>query len=359
MSTTISDFHVIRPEFELDQEDSVKWLAAIHTEASKDPERHDAFLAVLRKIGLGEQKIQKRGVSIKDCFHRDWKSMEIYHTSTKPEGAGFGQRSEFFDRVASEVMERFYAENSPIPAHLVHVTCTGYVAPSPAQKLVSMRNAGHQTMITHAYHMGCYASIPALRIAKGYGEPVDIVHTEICSLHLNPNLHEMGQLVVQTLFADGFIKYTVSPSEKPGFRILELDERIIPESIDSMHWKCHDWGLKMKLEREVPVLIARAIPSFVAKLLAGIEPGRDIYFAIHPGGPKIIQQVGAILELKPEQFAHSLWVLQNYGNMSSATLPHVWERLWEDQKIKNGSYVVSLAFGPGLTLAGGVFECVR
>jgi predicted naringenin-chalcone synthase len=169
----------------------------------------------------------------------------------------------------------------------------------------------------------------------------------------------MSQLIVQTLFADGFIKYTASPSEKPGFRILKLDERIIPESTDSMHWKCHDWGLKMKLEKDVPVLIARAIPSFVDKLLADVKSGRDIYFAIHPGGPKIIQQVGAILELKPEQFAHSLWVLQNYGNMSSATLPHIWERLWKDQTVEDGSYVVSLAFGPGLTLAGGVFECVR
>ena len=89
----ISDFHVLRPAFELDQEDSLKWLAAIHAEASKNPERYDAFLAVLRKIGLGEQKIQKRGVSINDCFHRDWNSMEIYHASTKPEGAGFGQRA--------------------------------------------------------------------------------------------------------------------------------------------------------------------------------------------------------------------------------------------------------------------------
>lgn len=357
MSTTISDFQVIRPDFELDQEESIKWLAAIHTEASKEPERHDDFLAVLKKIGLGEQKIQKRGVSIQDCFHRDWKAMEIYDTSMKPEGVGFGRRSEVFDRICTEMLSRFYPTNS-IPAHLIHVTCTGYVAPSPAQKLVSLRQAGASTMVTHAYHMGCYASIPALRIARGYAQPVDIVHTEVCSLHLNPALHDMGQLIVQTLFADGFIKYTVG-FEGPGLRILALDEQIIPESSESMHWKCHDWGLKMKLEREVPVLIARAIPSFVAKLLTGVKPGADIYFAIHPGGPKIIQQVSQILELKQEQFAHSLWVLMNYGNMSSATLPHIWERLWRDQTVKDGSYIVSLAFGPGLTLAGGVFQCVR
>jgi predicted naringenin-chalcone synthase len=286
--------------------------------------------------------------------------MEVYHASQNPDGAGFGKRSQVFDRIASEMMAKFYPIGCPMPPHLIHVTCTGYVAPSPAQRLVSIRDAGDQTTITHAYHMGCYASIPALRMARGFSEPADIVHTEICSLHLNPNLHEMDQLVVQTLFADGFIKYTVK-SEGAGLGILTLDERIIPETSDSMHWVCQDWGLKMKLEREVPVLIARALPSFVAKLLADAKVNRDadIYFAIHPGGLKIIQQVAKILELKEEQFEHSLWVLQNYGNMSSATLPHIWEKLWKDERIKSGAYVVSLAFGPGLTLAGGVFECVR
>ncbi len=116
----------------------------------------------------------------------------------------------------------------------------------------------------------------------------------------------------------------------------------------------------MKLEKEVPVRIARALPSFVAKLLEKVKvSGSEIYFAIHPGGPKIIQQVAKILELRPEQFEHSQWVLQNHGNMSSATLPHIWERLWNDEQVNPGSYVVSLAFGPGLTLAGGVFECGR
>jgi predicted naringenin-chalcone synthase len=359
MFKTISDFQVIRPAFELDQEDSVHWLAAAHATASKEPERYTTFLNVLKKIGLGEVKVKKRGVSIQDPFHQDWDQMEIYPILQNPDGVGFGKRSQVFDRIASEILDQLYPVGQPLPANLIHVTCTGYVAPSPAQRLVSLRDAGSQTMVTHAYHMGCYASIPALRMARGFSESSDIVHTEICSLHLNPNLHDLSQLVVQTLFADGFIKYTVA-QDRPGYRILFLDERIIPETSDSMHWVCQDWGLKMKLEKDVPVQIARALPSFVAKLLAEAKVSSPaIYFAIHPGGPKIIQQVAAILALRPEQVEHSQWVLQNYGNMSSATLPHVWEKLWSDERIKSGSYVISLAFGPGLTLAGGVFQCVR
>jgi len=359
MSKMISCFQVVRPEYELPQEESVRWLAAAHTAASKDPERHETFLNVLKKIGMGENKIKKRGVSISDPFHQDWDKMELYPATQKPDGVGFGKRSEVYDRISCAMLEKLYPSNQELPPHLVHVTCTGYVAPSPVQRMVSLRNAGETTQVTHAYHMGCYASIPALRIARGFSETADIIHTEICSLHLNPNLHQLDQLVVQTLFADGFIKYNVGTG-KTGFKILFLEERIIPETSDSMHWIAQDWGLKMKLEKDVPVQIARALPSFVAKLLAEAKvSSQDIFYAIHPGGPKIIQQVADILELKAEQFEHSQWVLQNCGNMSSATLPHIWEKLWNDERVKSGSYVVSLAFGPGLTLAGGVFQCIR
>ena len=229
MSPTIRNFTVLRPEFELSQEDAVEWIAAAHAEASKDPSIHPVLLRLLKKIGLGDQKIKTRGVSLADCFHREWDKMEVYPKS------GFGKRSEVFNRIASDVLERFYPEGRNLPANLIHVTCTGYVAPSPVQKLIALRNRGAQTKAMHAYHMGCYASIPALRMAVGFKEPTEIVALEISCLHMNPELHEIDQLIVQTLFADGFIKYTVEPGGA-GYRILALDEEILPDSVDIMGW---------------------------------------------------------------------------------------------------------------------------
>ena len=43
--------------------------------------------------------------------------------------------------------------------------------------------------------------------------------------------------------------------------------------------------------------------------------------------------------------------------MSSATLPHVWKAL-DDERLATGTKVVSLAFGPGLTIFGAVFEVI-
>lgn len=68
---------------------------------------------------------------------------------------------------------------------------TGYLSPSAAQLLVVEKGWQQRTRVTHAYHMGCYAALPAIRIGSGFltstthlGYRVDIAHTEL--LHLAP-----------------------------------------------------------------------------------------------------------------------------------------------------------------------------
>ena len=79
--------------------------------------------------------------------------------------------------------------------------------------------------------------------------------------------------------------------------------------------------------------------------------GRAV-FAVHPGGPRIVDAVQSALELSDAQVAASRDVLSRYGNMSSATLPHVWRDLLRSSAVEPGTVVASLAFGPGLTMAG-------
>ncbi len=289
-----------------------------------------------------------------DVFHENWEKMQIYNLDHHPRGYGFKERMHFFDQAVEKIFETFYPPEVKLPDHLIHVTCTGYVSPSGAQKLVGRRKG--RAFISHAYHMGCYASIPAIRMALGYDQS-DIVHTELCTLHMNPCLHETEQLVVQSLFGDGFIAYSVVKQESPGFEVISLHEEIIPDTEACIKWGCEEWGLAMKLTKDVPVQIARALPAFLDRL--NIKDQTKCFFAIHPGGPNIIEQVAKILKLEPWQYTHSKQIMRKYGNMSSATLPHVWESLWKDPSVQEGVEVVSLAFGPGLTLAGGLFKCRR
>jgi predicted naringenin-chalcone synthase len=171
----------------------------------------------------------------------------------------------------------------------------------------------------------------------------------------------MEQCVVQSLFADGFIRYSLREADVPGLEVLALSESILPDSGESMGWSVSDFGMQMTLGRDVPERIAASLRPFVLELYrkAGLDCASLLprtVFAVHPGGPKIIDRVRDVLELAEAQIQTSRDVLFDYGNMSSATLPHIWQRLLLDPQVRDGTLVLSLAFGPGLTVCGGLFR---
>lgn len=361
----LSDFHILRPKFEIEQKAILEWVAKAHlySEQRSGGSPPNLLSQRLLKIGLGENKIKKRGICLPDILHTEWSQMLIYNLDKTPQGYGFKERTHLFDQLVTEIFQNFYAKEAPLPSHLIHVTCTGYSAPSGAQKIVSSRKGRAQTTVTHAYHMGCCAAMPAIRMAKGFsreGNSVDIVHTELCSLHMNPLAHDNEQLVVQTLFGDGFIKYSVG-EEKKGLEVLALHEEIVPHSLDDIGWECHEWGLAMKLSKEVPHVIAQYLSSFLQNLakkadLAFEKFADKSFFAIHPGGVKIIEEISKLLSLKPWQTHHSRSIMQNFGNMSSATQPHIWEKMLQDPEVPANVPIFSFAFGPGITISGGIFK---
>jgi predicted naringenin-chalcone synthase len=366
----LSDFHILRPPYESDQASALNWLIDAHTEAEKQKNHPDltSFAKELKekmwRIGCKPDRIEKRGHILRDYLHSNWADMDIYNLEKSPSGESLSTRAEHFDRYVDTIFETYYPQNCVSPGDLIHVSCTGYVAPSGAQKIASRRNWGSSTTITHAYHMGCYGSIPAIRMACGFlalepeKKTADIVHTEVCSLHVNPELHGADQLVSQSLFADGFIKYSVQKkTEGPHLKILALQQEIIPDSIQAMTWNVVHWGFKMSLAKEVPVLIARSVKAFVESLAKkGNREISQALFAVHPGGPKILTHIADCLTLQEHQLLHSANILKLYGNMSSATLPHIWESILRDPNVKDGTPIISLAFGPGLSITGSMME---
>lgn len=275
--------------------------------------------------------------------------MQIF--SQPGSGADLDHRTAFFKEVLQPAIDGFYAEKEAPFKNWIHVTCTGYSSPSVIQNIVSQRGWGSQVEVLHAYHMGCYAALPALRMARGL-EDTEILHTELCTLHLNPAKHEPEQLVIQSLFADGVIRYRASQAKPAdGFHIEELREWIVPDSLKAMTWDVAAGGFQMTLAREVPKILQDSIAALI-----GPWQTKDTVYAIHPGGPRIIDAVAAGLGLSEEQVHFSRQVLRHHGNMSSATLPHVWRDMLSE--IPVGAPVISLAFGPGLTLAASLMRRV-
>jgi predicted naringenin-chalcone synthase len=387
---TLSTFRSIQPQHRARQADTLEWLARAHTRAEERlaAQQGKAFDAApflesmrrrLKRFGCSSDQITTRGYYVDDCSHVDWPAMEVYDVDAHPSGAGMRARTKVFGRIANAALDQLFAATETAPRHLLHVTCTGYESPSAAQLLVARKRWGRETCVTHAYHMGCYAALPAVRTAAGFlalhdgfgsrpppNNRVDVVHTELCSLHMNPLRHDPEQLVVQSLFADGCISYSVSTGGDsqggPALALLALDEWIVPDSAASMAWFCSDYGMEMVLARDVPDKITESLPAFVGSLLAqaGQAPSAlpSAVLAIHPGGPRIVDQIATALRLTDSQVAISRAVLREHGNMSSATLPHIWQRIVQAPEVPPEQLVVSLAFGPGLTLSGAVLRKV-
>lgn len=353
-SFAISDFQIILPRHILKQNQSLELMTSAH----------QLGLTAAGQISESLPLLMKRyAVKAAQIAERRFENIQL-----PVENRNIQDKMEFFGIRASEVFQEFYPEESTAPDHIIHVTCTGYVSPSPAQNLLSHRHHFSETNITHAYHMGCYAALPAIRMAEGFikakKQTVDIVHTEMCGLHMDRSDHSPEQIVVQSLFADGNIKYRASSLEqvKRGYRVLNISEQVIPDSLRDMSWLPSNWGMKMTLSREVPTKISSYLQDFLQKLVKNSNLDFDhvlknAVFAIHPGGPKIIESIQSLLQLQDQQVSASREILLKRGNMSSATLPHVWDSLLQ-QKISSGTIVISLAFGPGLTIFGAAFEVI-
>ena len=368
------------PKHHSGQDSILEWIAAAHAQAEitlQKPATDEAREAITRKyrklvmrFGCSTDRIRSRNSALDDFTHTDWDRMRIFQLNEYPSGKACGERSRFFREVSGLAFDQFYAEEAEPPPVLIHVTCTGYVSPSGAQRLVAKRDWGRATEVIHAYHMGCYASLPAIRMAAGCVERgkarVDIVHTELCTLHMDPTQHLPEHLVVQTLFADGVIRYSAARMGEGapvpnGLELLTTREEIVPDTEDAMSWMVSDFGMLMTLSRKVPDHIRAGLGAFLDRL--GAEAGlttaqlcETALFAIHPGGPRIIDEIAEYLGLRPEQIQASNTILGDFGNMSSATLPHVWKTILEDEAVQPGTLVVSLAFGPGLTISGALLR---
>lgn len=354
----LTDFQIIRPPFETSQEDTLNWLVEAHAQSElHDPNFKTALKEKLWHVGCKPDRIAKRGHILEDFLHLEWEKMKIYDT---PSGKDLSARMKIFQEHVDQIFEEYYPVDASYPDDLIHVTCTGYVSPSGAQKIASKRNWGPNITVTHAYHMGCYGSFPAIRMGTGFlntspaKNRIDIVHTEVCCLHSNPSLHQLDQLVSQSLFADGFMKYSIlRETKKPHLKISQVREEIIPNSTKAMTWNVVQWGFQMSLAKEVVVLIARYLPQFLERLSSNWQ---NALFAIHPGGPKILTHIQELLNLKDEQMRFSFQILKEYGNMSSATIPHIWERILNDETVPDSTPIISLAFGPGLSICGAIME---
>jgi len=235
---------------------------------------------------------------------------------------------------------------------LAVASCTGYT--SPGLDIMLARDLGLPADVQRLVigHMGCYAAIPGLGAVADYvrsrGRPALLLCLELTSLHLQPPPAQLDQVVAHALFADAAAAVVVQPGAGRGYAVRDVVARTDPDTAEYMTWDVTDLGFRMGLSPRVPAVLARHVREVVTGLLdrhrlalADVDG-----WAVHPGGPRILDVVQGRLGLPPGALDDSRAVLRGHGNCSSPTVLLVLDRI----RRRQARNVVLLAFGPGLTL---------
>ncbi len=238
---------------------------------------------------------------------------------------------------------------------LVVVSCTGYA--TPGLDILLSRDLGMAAHLQRLSigHMGCYAAIPGLSAAAdgvvARGRTAVVLCLELTSLHIQPTTDDREQMVSHALFSDAAAAVALRPGGR-GLEFVDVVARTDADRAALMTWDVTDLGFRMGLSPRVPKVLHLHVADVVGELLApaGLAIGDVARWAVHPGGPQILDVVQERLGLTEDQIGASRDVLRDHGNCSSATTLLILQRMLADGGLSSGDHVVAMAFGPGLTL---------
>ncbi|MGC1214087.1 MAG: type III polyketide synthase [Micromonospora sp.] len=240
-------------------------------------------------------------------------------------------------------------------------SCTGYATPGLDILLARDLGMAPGTQRMFVGHMGCYAALPGLGAAGDFvtarGRPALLLCAELTSLHIQPAgaRADTQQIVSHALFSDAAVAAVVVPGGG-GYALREVTSVTDTSTADHMTWEVTDTGFRMGLSPKVPQVLSHHVRGLVDDLLArhGRTASEVDGWAVHPGGPRILNVVERELALPPDALAASRATLNEHGNCSSSTVLLILDRL--RRAAAPPERVVMLAFGPGLTLYAALLE---
>jgi len=256
-------------------------------------------------------------------------------------------------------------QSQTTPAEITHLftaSCTGFMAPGLDCALIQRLGLSPEIRRLHVGFMGCHAAFNVLAAARDVVRAdsrarVLVCCVELCSLHLAYGW-EPGKLVANALFADGAGAAVIGQLDEGNADALRLSDTasmLMPNSREAMTWRIGNHGFEMTLSPGLPNLIREYLRPWCEKWLArhGLKITDIARWAIHPGGPSILDAVGEALALPNEALDHSREVLAQHGNMSSATVLFILRKMLEHM---HDGPCVALGLGPGLMVEGMLFR---
>lgn len=262
--------------------------------------------------------------------------------------------------------------------HLIFCTSSGIEMPGAdfrLTKLLGLKNSVQRLMI---YQQGCAAAGTSLRIAKDIAENNAGARVLIvCCDSMLPYFHAPSEefvdvLVANAIFSDGAAALIVGANpntkiERPLFQLVSTAQTIIPDSDIAVVGHVREMGMQCYLSKGVHKFIADNIVQLCAETFNhfGVTDWNSLFYAVHPGGPVVLNAVEERLGLKKEKMRASRHVLSEYGNMGCGSVLFALDEM-RKTSIKEGKSTtgdglelgVLLACGPGITVETVVLRSV-
>nr|BAA94594.1 pinocembrin chalcone synthase [Pinus densiflora] len=262
--------------------------------------------------------------------------------------------------------------------HVIFCTTSGVDMPGADYQLTKLLGLRPSVKRVMMYQQGCFAGGTVLRVAKDLAENnrgarVLVVCSEITAVTFRgPSDTHLDSMVGQALFGDGAAALIVGADpvpqvEKPCFELMWTAQTILPDSDGAIDGHLREVGLTFHLLKDVPGLISKNIEKSLEEAFQqlGISDWNQLFWIAHPGGPAILDQVEAKLNLDPKKLRATRQVLSDYGNMSSACVHFILDEMRKSSQ-QNGCSTtgegldvgVLFGFGPGLTVETVVLKSV-
>ena len=365
MKSYITSIGIANPENSISQDKAVEFMSEnLELEASEERK----LRAIYRSSGIDNR------YSVLQDFGRERGDYSFFPNEKHCNFPTVLQRMLAYEQSASAlavsaVMNCINSEVLPTITHLITVSCTGMFAPGLDIELIDKLGLKTNIQRLAINFMGCYAAFNALKagdaICKSdHQAKVLIVCVEFCTLHFQKN-SALDHMISNAIFGDGAAAVLLEPKLEKCFG-LSLESfycDIASEGKKDMAWHISDFGFEMTLSSYVPSMIHGGIRKLTENLFLHLDMGFEEikYFAIHPGGRKILEAIESALGLSKQDNRYAYEVLKNYGNMSSPTVLFVLQKIFYELKALNKEEnILSFAFGPGLTMESMVLKaCVN
>lgn len=333
--------------------------------ATDDPGRLRQLAAMFRRAG-----VSRRYLALPEARDGNGAPLLRPRTGEHDRGPGTAQRMQAYATLAAPLAaqaSRRALEAADVPAsgisQLVTVSCTGFESPGVDLALVRELDLDPGLRRTHVGFMGCHGALNGLHVAAsgltaaGRGHAL-LCAVELCSLHAAYGW-DPERLVPSVLFGDGAAAAVLGPEPRDattpgpgregqlGWRVAAHGSRILAGTESDMGWLIGDHGFEMHLSARVPAHIQRGLAPWLRSWLGiqGLDVADVASWAVHPGGPRVLEATEEGLGLAPGTLDVSRAALAEHGNLSSPTILFLLERL------AGGGAAppcVVLAFGPGL-----------